>query len=139
MNLLSILPMLGTLLERLLPDPKASAEAKLELMRLAQSGELAQLEADKQIQLGQISVNLEDAKAGGIFRAGWRPFLGWTCGVALAWEWVFKQIFVTVWVLASSTPLPALPQLNLEQIAGLVLALLGLGTMRTVERVKGKA
>lgn len=139
MSLLALLPTLGTLIERLIPDRNASEQAKLELMRLAQTGELAQLEADKAVQLGQISINLEDAKAGGIYRAGWRPFLGWTCGVALAWEWVLKQIFVTVWILAADAALPALPQLNIEQIAGLVLALLGLGTMRTIERVKGRA
>lgn len=138
MDWLKLLPGLGTLLDRLLPDPQAAADAKLKLMTLAQSGELAQLSADTEIQKGQMAINLADAQSGSNYRGGWRPFLGWTCGMALAWDWVIKQIFVTVWVLAGHA-VPVLPQLNMEQIFGLITCLLGVGTMRTFERLRGKA
>lgn len=138
MDWLKLLPGLGTLLDRLLPDPQAAADAKLKLMTLAQSGELAQLSADTEIQKGQMAINLADAQSGSNYRGGWRPFLGWTCGAALAWDWVIKQIFVTVWVLAGHA-VPVLPQLNMEQIIGLITCLLGIGTLRTFERLRGKA
>lgn len=138
MNWLSLIPALGTLLERLLPDPKASEAAKLELMRLAQSGELAQLGADTEIQKGQLAINLADAQSGSNYRGGWRPFIGWACGMALAWDWVLKQVFLTVWAVTGHA-VPVLPQLNMEQIMGLLSVLLGMGTMRTIERLKGKA
>lgn len=138
MDWTKLIPGLGLLLDRLLPDPKAAADAKLELMKLAQSGELAQLNADTEIQKGQIAINLADANSGSNYRGGWRPFLGWTCGVALAWDWVLKQIFVTAWALTGHA-VPALPQLNIEQIIGLLVCLLGIGTMRTAEKLRGKA
>lgn len=138
MDWLKLLPGLGTLLDRLIPDPQAAADAKLKLMTLAQSGELAQLNADTEIQKGQMAINLADAQSGSNFRGGWRPFLGWVCGTALAWDWVIKQIFVTVWILSGHAA-PTLPQLAMEQIIGLISCLLGIGTLRTVERLRGKA
>lgn len=138
MNWLSLIPALGTLLDRLIPDPKASESAKLELMRLAQSGELAQLNADTELQKGQMAINLADAQSGSNFRGGWRPYIGWACGMALSFDWVAKPIFVTVWVMAGHAA-PELPKLDMEQIIGLLSMLLGLGTLRTYEKVKGKA
>lgn len=138
MSILAALPAVASLLDRILPDPEARAQAKLDMMKLAQSGELALLDADTKIAQGQAALNLEDAKAGGLFRAGWRPFLGWSCAVAVAWEWVAKPVFVVVWMLSTPETLPPLPVLSMEQIIGLVVALLGLGGMRSVERIKGK-
>lgn len=138
MDWTKLIPGLGVLLDRVLPDPKAAADAKLELMRLAQTGELAQLNADTTVQQGQLAINLADAQSGSNYRGGWRPFLGWTCGAALAWDWVLKQIFVTVWILAGHAA-PTLPQLNMEQIVGLITCLLGVGTLRTWEKVRGRA
>ncbi len=138
MDWTKLIPGLGLLLDRLLPDPKAAADAKLELLKLAQTGELAQLNADTEIQKGQLAINLADAQSGSNYRGGWRPFLGWTCGAALAWDWVLKQVFLTVWALTGHA-VPVLPQLNIEQIIGLLVCLLGIGTMRTAEKLRGKA
>lgn len=136
---LELIPTFGKLLDRILPDPASSAQAKLELMRLAQTGELAELDADVKIAQGQAAINLEDAKQGGLFRAGWRPLLGWVGALSVAWEWLCKPVFLTLWALSDAGPAPMLPTLNVEQILGLVAALLGLGGFRTWERVRGKA
>jgi Holin of 3TMs, for gene-transfer release len=134
----ALMPVLATLLEKLLPDPAAAANAKLELLRLAQTGELAQLTADTELSKAQIAVNLADANSGSNYRGGWRPFIGWVCGLALSWDWIIKQMVVTAWVMQGHAA-PVLPALSTEQITGLLAALLGLGGYRTMERLKGKA
>ena len=106
-------------------------------MRLVQTGDLAQLNADLDLQKGNLQINLADAQSGSNYRGGWRPFLGWTCGAALAWDWVLKQVFITVWLLTDHTA-PVLPTLSIDQIMGLISCLLGLSGMRTFERIKGK-
>ena len=76
----------GALIDRLFPDKVERDKAKLALVELEQKGELAQLDAEVQLLLGQIAVNKIEA-AGGWFRAGWRPFVGWTCGVTCLLGW----------------------------------------------------
>ena len=84
----TLIPMLGNLMDRLFPDPKAAADAKLEVMRLAQSGELAQLNADVQLATGQIEVNKVEAASTSLFVAGWRPAVGWICAAAFAFKFI---------------------------------------------------
>jgi hypothetical protein len=136
--LLEMVPVFAKLLERVLPDKAATEAAKLELMRLVQTGDLAQLNADLEIQKANLQINLADAQSGSNYRGGWRPMLGWICGAALAWDWVIKQVFLTVWTLTDHIA-PVLPTLSMEQIMGLISCLLGLSGMRTFERIKGKA
>lgn len=114
------------LLDRVLPDPQARAAAELELLRLQQAGALSQLE-----------VNKAEASSGNPFASGWRPFIGWTCGVALAVQYVVGPL--VQWGAAiAGHPLPALPALD-GVLWELLAAMLGLGALRTVEKVKGKA
>jgi plasmid replication initiation protein len=67
----------GKLIDRLWPDPAQRDLAKLELLKMQQMGELA-----------QITVNQEEAKSGSTFVAGWRPSIGWVCSLACAWNWI---------------------------------------------------
>ncbi len=137
MNFLALLPIISELLGRIIPDPQAAADAKLKMLDLAQRGELAVLDADKAIALAQIGVNQADAQ-GNAMQRGWRPFIGWVCGVALAWDTIGKPIAVLIAAYAGH-PLPALPNLSSDQLYGLLFGLLGLGGFRTYERIKGKA
>lgn len=138
MNFLSMIPLLGQLLDRLLPDPKASADAKLELMRLAQSGELAKLNADTSLALAQIDVAKVDAAGQSPMQRNARPFILWVCGVALAFDTLAKPLILYGAALAGH-PLPPMPSLSSDQLYGLLFGILGLGGLRTVEKVKGAA
>lgn len=138
MNFLSMIPLLGQLLDRLLPDPKASADAKLELMRLAQSGELAQLNAGTSLALAQIDVAKVDAAGQSAMQRNARPFILWVCGVALAFDTLAKPLILYGAALAGH-PLPPMPNLSTEQLYGLLFGVLGLGGYRTIEKVKGAA
>ena len=82
----------GKILDKVLPDPAAKAAAQLELLKLQQNGELAQLAATTDLAKLQIQTNQEEAKTGNWFIAGWRPFIGWVCGAALAYQYLVRPL-----------------------------------------------
>ena len=77
------------IIDKLIPDPAQKAEAKLKLLALQQQGEFKQLEADLQLAQGQIDINKIEAGSEDNFRAGWRPFIGWVCGMGFATQFFF--------------------------------------------------
>lgn len=88
------------------------------------------------LQLAQIAVNQEEAKSASLFVAGWRPFIGWTCGVALAYVAIIEPIvrFIAQVGAGYAGSFPAIDtNLTLQVLGGL----LGLGALRSLEKVKG--
>lgn len=125
----SILP---GLLDKIFPDPVKAGEAKLKLLELQQAGELADLQAQTDLAKGQLSVNVEEAKNANLFVAGWRPFIGWCCGVALAYEFLGRPILIGLGY-------GAFPELDMGDLNTLLFGMLGLGALRTVEKVRRAA
>jgi hypothetical protein len=76
------------LVDRLIPDPAAKAEATVQLMQLKASGELARITADTDLVRAQIEVNRAEAKSSSLFVAAGRPFVIWVCGAALANDFI---------------------------------------------------
>lgn len=87
----------------------------------------------------QALINLQEASHRSIFVAGWRPFIGWTCGFVLAYTYIFRDL--VQWLLTIFAPdMPPLPAIvTLENVTEIIFALLGLGALRSVEKVKGIA
>jgi phenylpyruvate tautomerase PptA (4-oxalocrotonate tautomerase family) len=85
---------------------------------------------------GQIEINKEEAKSRNIFIAGWRPFVGWTCGLALFWHFLGLPVtlFITGWFNLQHPPLP---EFDMQSLMTVLLGMLGLGGMRTFEKFKG--
>ena len=133
----ALIPMLGTILDKVLPDPQAQADAKLKVLDLAQKGELAVLDADLRLALGQIEVNKAEATTD-LFRGGWRPATGWTCVAGLAYNFVLQPILPWVARLFGAE-VPDMPTIDNDTLMVLLTGMLGLGGMRTFERIKGKA
>lgn len=133
----TLIPVLGNLMDRLFPDPKAAADAKLEVMRLAQSGELAQLNADLQMSQGQMEINKVEAANSSLFVAGWRPAIGWVCGAAFAFKFIAGPAAVVLMAMAGH-PI-TLPVFDFTEMSTVLMGMLGLGALRTVEKVKGAA
>jgi len=124
------------LINKLIPDKEAAAKAQIEAMAMAQRGELAWLEADVKLALGQMEINKEEAKAG-TFRGGWRPATGWLCVFGFGYMAVIRPLFP--WVArVAGLEVPDLPPIDTAEIGALLFGLLGLGGMRTAERLKGK-
>ena len=120
----------GKLIDRLWPDQEKAAAAKLELIKLQQSGELAQI-------TGQLEINKAEAAHSSVFVAGWRPGVGWVCVAACAWNWVGLPVAKFALALAGTT-LPVSPA-DLSEMLPVLIGLLGIGGYRTVEKIKGVA
>lgn len=132
-----IIPALTQVLDKIIPDPQAAADAKLRALELAQKGELAALDAELRLALGQIEVNRAEATTD-MFRGGWRPAVGWVCVIGLAYQFILQPVLP--WVVALfGAQVPPLPAIDNETLMVLLTGMLGLGGLRTIERVKGKA
>jgi hypothetical protein len=127
----------GKLIDRLWPDPAQAAAAKLELLKMQQSGELAKLAADTDLAKGQLAVNAAEAGSGSVFVAGWRPAVGWSCATG-----VFVQFVAAPLIEGISGQLGhpvKIPPLDMGTLMMLLGGMLGIGTMRTAEKIKGVA
>lgn len=133
----ALIPVIGTVLEKVLPDPQASADAKIRLMELAQKGELAVLDAETKLAIGQLEVNKVEAGTD-MFRGGWRPATGWACVFGLVYQFLLQPVLP--WLVAvCGGSVPPLPPIDNETLMVLLTGMLGLGGLRTFERIKGKA
>ena len=126
------------LVERFFPDPKAAGEAKLELLRMQQAGELAQLAADTDLAKGQLEVNKAEAANSNMFVSGARPFIMWICGFALAYAAIIEPMgrFAAAVVYDYKGAFPVIDTTITMQ---LLLGLLGLGAMRSYDKKHGTA
>ena len=127
-------------LEKLFPDPAQRAAAALNLERLHQEGDLAGLNAEVSLLLGQIDINKIEAASDSFFKSGWRPAVGWTCVLGLFYSFFLRPILVWVILLyhgdaAGEAVVP--PSLNIGDLLTLLFGLLGLGGLRTFEKFKG--
>jgi len=128
--LLSPLFELGSsIITRLFPDPAQKAAAEFELIKLAQDGDLKKI-------LGQLEINAAEAASPSIFVAGWRPFVGWICGVGLLYSTVIHNLLE--W-LAEIQGWPKPPAVDADLLLYVLGALLGIGTLRTAEKIRGVA
>ena len=86
----------------------------------------------------QIEVNKAEAASASIFKGGWRPFIGWVCGVAFAWHFVLQPLVVFV-LTAAGVAIPDLPEFDMGTLMPVLMGMLGLGGLRTYEKMQGKA
>lgn len=122
----ALVPILDRVLGAVLPDPAARERALRET--------LAQLAA---ADLKQMEVNAEEAKNPSLFVAGWRPAIGWCCAAALAYQYLLVPLggWIALWAGVAVPPPPSLDSSLWELMAGM----LGLGALRTVEKIRGAA
>lgn len=134
----AVLDIGSKLIDRLWPDPKAAADAKLKLLELQQSGALAELTANTDLAKAQAAINQQESASSSLFVAGWRPFVGWCCGGAFAYSFIL-QPFATFIFAACHIPIDpkTLPALDISGFMPVLLGMLGLGAMRTYEKVQG--
>lgn len=114
------------IINKFVPDPAARAQAESDLRTSLQAWDKAQSD-----------VNAVEAASSSVFVSGWRPFIGWTCGLALAYQYVIAPL--VMWTtLTVGIHLAAPPKLD-DMLWQLVFAMLGMGGLRTYEKVKGVA
>lgn len=96
--------------------------------------EKAQLAAAVAIVQGQIDINKAEAASPNGFTSGWRPFIGWVCGAALACQYIARPLLAWAGVVTGH-PFPELPGID-DNLWQLMLGMLGLGGLRSFEKVK---
>jgi hypothetical protein len=126
--LLSVLDIGTKLIDRLIPDPKAKAEAQLELLKLQQSGDLA-------VMAAQTDINKIEAGSSNLFVSGWRPAVGWMCAAGFGMQFIVGP---TLTWLSSVVgyPIP-FPTLDTGTMSALLMGMLGFGGLRTYEKIQG--
>jgi hypothetical protein len=123
-----LLPIFSTLIDRLVPDTNEATKVKADM-------ELRLMEAANAANLAQIDANKVEAANASVFVAGWRPFIGWVCGGALAFQYVVTP--VAIWTLdLMGKDVPAPPALD-DMLWQLMLGMLGMGGLRSWEKIKG--
>lgn len=118
---------IGNVFDKLFTSDEERAKAEFVLEKLRMDPVMLQAE-----------INKLEAQHRSIFVAGWRPFIGWVCGIALAWHFMLYDL--AVWYTRAYAPDVEPPALaGTESLIALVVPLLGLGAYRTVEKLGGKA
>jgi hypothetical protein len=125
----ALLPLLSPVIDKLIgliPDPAAAAKAKAEALAAIMAADAAQMQ-----------VNAVEAASGSLFVAGWRPMVGWVCACGVAWNWIGLPVgmFVAAAVGHGMDLRPA----DLSEMLPLLLGMLGMGGLRTFEKMQGVA
>ena len=88
------------------------------------------------LALAQIKVNAAEAASGSLFKGGWRPFVGWVCGVAFCYHFILQPLVIFI-VAIVGVDIPDLPEFRMNTLLTVLGGLLGIGGLRTYEKQKG--
>lgn len=119
----SVADLAGTVINKIWPD-KTEQEKQ-------------QLAAAVMVVQGQLDINKAEATNPSPFVSGWRPFIGWVCGAACAWNWIGLPVVKTGLAIVGHQV--NLSPADLTEMLPLLLGMLGLGGLRTVEKINGVA
>lgn len=119
------------IIDKVIPDADAKNRAReayeLEVLKLAQQESSA-----------QAATNTAEATSSSFFVAAWRPFVGWVCGLGFAWATLGQPILSFSYTMATKQPAPVIA-LPTDILMTTLLGMLGLGALRTIEKVKSVA
>lgn len=122
----SVLELGKDLIDRFIPDEDEKRKAETDFLRLAMDGELKQT-------IAQLEINAKEALHPNLFVAGWRPFFGWSGGLAFFYATILQPMLV--WYgLSRGWPTP--PTINMDLLWVVVTGMLGIGGLRTFEKTK---
>ena len=116
---------------KVVQDKDEAARLAHEIATMAEKNEHA-------VRLAQIAVNKAEAESASLFKGGWRPFIGWTCGVALAYHFI-GQPMILFFVTLFGVTIPPLPEFDMATLYTLVTGMLGLIGARSFDKTKGVA
>lgn len=121
-------------LDKIIPDPEKKAAAQLEVLKLQQAGEFKEIETNLALAQGQVDINKIEAASESLFKSGWRPFVGWVCGIAFAMKYMGGPVaFMIAQFFDKHVELPPIDMLEMMP---LLFGMLGLGAYRTYEKTR---
>ena len=124
-----LLPILATVVDKTVPDKVQKSVAMLEL-------EKALIDNADKINLETIKTNQIEAGHKSIWVAGWRPAIGWSCSLGIAWLFIGHPVATWVAQMLGYTGM-VMPTIDTEILLELTLAMLGMAGLRTFEKIKG--
>ena len=113
---------------KLVPDKDQAAKLAHEIATMAETHA-------QEVALAQIDLNKAEASSDSVFKGGWRPAIGWICGLALFWSFIL-QPFLVFFLVVFGIDLAPLPELRTNDLMPILLGMLGLGGLRTYEKVQ---
>jgi hypothetical protein len=116
------------ILDKFIEDKDAKNTMAHEIATMAEK-------AAHEAAMAQVEVNKMEAQHRSLFVAGWRPFIGWTCGIALAYHFVLNPL-IMFGVSWAGVEIPELPEFDMGSLMTVLMGMLGLGGLRTFEKVK---
>ena len=119
----------SNILDKVIPDADEKARLAHEIATM--SDQHAQ-----QLALAQVEVNKTEAASGSLFKGGWRPFGGWTCGIALLYHFILSPL-ILFGVSLAGVDIPPIPEFDMGSLMTVLMGMLGLGGLRTYEKQKG--
>ncbi len=125
-----ILSTVGQLADDLFTSDEERGRLAIENRKL----DLAEQQLAQQGDADQIKINVEEAKSSSLFVAGWRPAVGWLCAAACGWNWLGLPMakFAAAW---AGHPIDMAPA-PMDEMMPVLLGMLGLGSLRTFEKVR---
>ena len=124
----SITGTVGDLIDRFIPNKSEAAKAKLEM-------EAKLIDSLTSVDVAQIAVNIEEAKSDNFFVKGWRPACGWICAIAMGYHYVLQPFLA--FALTNLGYVIVLPAFNMSTLETILFGMLGLGSMRSFDKMKG--
>lgn len=133
-----VIDVVGRVADNLITSDKERLDARLELRKLG----LEEQRMDANLLQGQQAINQVEAASGSLFVAGWRPAVGWVCVAALTYQFLLYPMLVWGWTaLQAGGVVPATlanpPMLETDSLYMLLFGILGIGGLRTAEKIKG--
>ena len=125
----SLIGPVSGILDKVIPDSDMKAKLAHEIATMSDTHA-------QQALLSQLEINKAEAASGSLFKGGWRPFIGWTSGVAFACHFVLQPLLVFV-LTASGVDLPDLPEFDMSTLLTVLGGMLGIGGLRSYEKTKG--
>ena len=125
----SLIGPVSSILDTVVPDANEKARLAHEIATM--SDQHAQ-----QLALAQVEVNKAEAASNSLFKGGWRPFVGWVCGVALLYHFILSPL-ILFGVTMIGINIPPIPEFDMGSLMTVLMGMLGLGGLRTYEKQKG--
>ena len=125
----------SNIIDKIFPDKDKADQVKLDMLKLQQAGEFKVADQAFDLAKGQLAVNAEEAKNPNLFVSGWRPAVGWVCVSAYAFNYLLLPLLNWGAKLLDANA-PLILALETGELTTLLFGMLGIGTLRTVEKLK---
>jgi len=127
--LTSLIGPVSGILDKVIEDKDQKAKLAHELATMADTHA-------QQALLAQLEINKAEAASGSVFKGGWRPFVGWVCGIALLYHFILSPLIIFS-VTLTGIEIPPIPEFDMGSLMTVLMGMLGLGGLRTYEKQKG--